>query len=133
MKKVFLRRLQVSYPYSKTGSKTVNGSRLLSFNRIQSRVVTGLLTGHHFLGRHLYTSKLTKVPCVGGVEQRRKTQLTFCPSVKPWRHSYIFFFILVTVHLGIILINNQLDAQFLFYIYLFRFSTCFERVNGIFQ
>jgi hypothetical protein len=31
------------------------------------------------------------------------------------------------VHLGIILINNQLDAQFLLYIYLFRFSTCFEQ------
>jgi hypothetical protein len=37
------------------------------------------------------------------------------------------FYILVTVHLGIILINNQLDAQH-FCIYLFRFSTCFEQL-----
>ena len=39
------------------------------------------------------------------------------------------FYILVTVHLGIILINNQPDAQLLIYIYiyLFRFSTCFEQ------
>jgi hypothetical protein len=27
----------------------------------------------------------------------------------------------------LILINNKLDAQFLLYIYLFRFSTCFEQ------
>ena len=30
------------------------GARLLSFNRIQSRVVIGLLTGHNTLRRHLY-------------------------------------------------------------------------------
>jgi hypothetical protein len=35
------------------------------------------------------------------------------------------FYILLTVHLGIIVINNQLDAQFL--LYIFRFSTCFEQ------
>jgi len=38
------------------------------------------------------------------------------------------FYILLTVHLGSILVNNQLDAQFFFrvYTYLFQFSTCFE-------
>ena len=36
------------------------------------------------------------------------------------------FCVLLTVHLGIILVNNQLDAQFFFLIYLFQFSTCFE-------
>ena len=40
--------------------------------------------------------------------------------------SVVFFSTLVTVHLGIIPINNQIDAQF-FSIYLFRFSTCFEQ------
>jgi len=30
------------------------------------------------------------------------------------------------VHLGIILVNNQLGAQFFFRICLFQFSTCFE-------
>ena len=29
------------------------------------------------------------------------------------------FYILMTVHLGIIIINNQLDAQFLLYIYIY--------------
>jgi len=36
------------------------------------------------------------------------------------------FYVLLTVHLGSVLVNNQLDAQFFFHIYLFQFSTCFE-------
>ena len=36
------------------------------------------------------------------------------------------FYILLTVHLGSILVNNQLDAHFFFRMYLFQFSTCFE-------
>jgi len=39
-----------------------------------------------------------------------------------------FFCVLLTVHLGSILVNNQLDAQFLFRVYLFQFSTCFEHL-----
>jgi hypothetical protein len=38
------------------------------------------------------------------------------------------FYILLTVHLGVILVNNQLDA--LFYMYLFHFSTCFEQPSA---
>jgi hypothetical protein len=37
------------------------------------------------------------------------------------------FFVLLTTHLGIILISNHLDAQFFFLICLFQFSTCFEQ------
>ena len=59
-------------------------TRLLSFNRTQCRVVTDV-TGHNTLRRRLHIITLT-VPCVGGVEQRRRPQL-FCVSVKPWRHS----------------------------------------------
>jgi hypothetical protein len=36
-------------------------------------------------------------------------------------------YVLFTVHLGIILVNNQLDAQFFFLIRLLQFSTCFEQ------
>ena len=36
------------------------------------------------------------------------------------------FYVLLTVHLGSVLINNQLDAQFFFCVYLFQFCTCFE-------
>jgi len=35
------------------------------------------------------------------------------------------FYILLTVHLGIIPVNNQLNA--LFSVYLFHFSICFEQ------
>jgi len=35
-------------------------------------------------------------------------------------------YVLLTVHLGSVLVNKQLDAQFFFRIYLFQFSTCFE-------
>jgi len=38
------------------------------------------------------------------------------------------FYILLTVHLGIIPVNNQLDA--LFPMYLFHFSTCFEQPSA---
>jgi hypothetical protein len=30
------------------------------------------------------------VPCVGNAEQRRRSELMFCVSVKRWRHSDIF-------------------------------------------
>jgi len=36
------------------------------------------------------------------------------------------YYILLTVHLGSFRVNNQLDAQFFFRIYLFQFATCFE-------
>jgi len=37
------------------------------------------------------------------------------------------FYVLLTVHLGIILVSNQLDAQFFLLIYLFQFTTSFEQ------
>ena len=37
------------------------------------------------------------------------------------------FYVLMTVHLGIFLVNNQPDAQFFFLTCLFQFSTCCEQ------
>jgi hypothetical protein len=37
------------------------------------------------------------------------------------------FYVLLTVHLGIILVNDQLDAQFFFLICLFQSSSFFEQ------
>ena len=37
------------------------------------------------------------------------------------------FYVLLTVHLGIIHVNNQLYAQLFFLIRLYQFSTCFEQ------
>ena len=39
----------------------------------------------------------------------------------------LLFHALLTVLLGIILVNNQFDVQFSFRICLFQFSTCFEQ------
>ena len=46
-------------------------------------------------------------------------------------YNKVEFYILLTVHLGVIQVNNQLDA--LFSMYLFHFSTCFERPSALHQ
>jgi len=43
------------------------------------------------------------------------------------RLIWLEFYVLLIVHLGSVLVNNQLDAQFFFRICLFQFSTCFEQ------
>jgi hypothetical protein len=45
-----------------SGHSLAAKTRLVSFNRMQSRVVTCLLTGHHTLRRHLYIMRLTDRP-----------------------------------------------------------------------
>jgi len=74
-------------------------TRLLSFNRTQTRVVIGLLSGHNTMRRHLYFMGLINSPYVGGVEQRRKPQRTFC--MKPSLHSDI------RTYLGSLLLNPE--------------------------
>ena len=54
----------------------------MTFNRIQSRVITGLLTDHNILRRHLYVLGL---PCVGSAGWERKPRLTFYARL--WPHS----------------------------------------------
>jgi hypothetical protein len=58
-------------------------TRLLSFNRTQSRVVIGLLTGHNTFSLWDWAT----VHCVENAGQRSKPELLFCVSVKPWRHT----------------------------------------------
>jgi hypothetical protein len=56
------------YQHPETGSKLISGpsptpkTRLLSCNMTQSRVVTGLLTVHNTLRKHLYLMGLTNSP-----------------------------------------------------------------------
>jgi hypothetical protein len=45
-----------------SGPNLVTGTRLLSFNGTQSRVVVGLLTGHNTLRRYLYVMALSNNP-----------------------------------------------------------------------
>jgi hypothetical protein len=40
---------------------------------------------------------------------------------------FYVFYVLLTVHLGIILVNDQFDTQFFFLMCLFQFSMCFEQ------
>jgi ribonuclease HI len=72
-----------------SGPNIAARTALMSFNRAQSRVVTGLLTGHNTLRRHLHTMGCQIVPYAGNVELERK-QPMYCVSVKPWQHSDIF-------------------------------------------
>jgi hypothetical protein len=52
-----------------------------------------------------------------------------CAFVACCRVSYTLtkLYVLLAVHLGVILVNDQLDAQFFFLICLFQSSTCFEQ------
>jgi hypothetical protein len=43
------------------------------------------------------------------------------------RCNFKELYVFLTVHLGIILVNDQLDAGFVFFICLFQSSTCFEQ------
>jgi hypothetical protein len=72
------------------GPHIAANTMLMSFNRAQSRVVIGLLTGNNTLRRHLHIMGLMDSPCVGNVGLERKPQPMCCVSVKPWRHSHIF-------------------------------------------
>jgi hypothetical protein len=70
-----------------SGPSPSTKTKFLSFNRTQSRVVIGLLTGHNTL-KSIFTSwGWPTSPYIGGVEQRRKPQTIFCVSVKLWLHS----------------------------------------------
>jgi hypothetical protein len=65
------------------GAKT----RFLSFNRTQSRAVTGLLSGHNTLRRHLHLMGLSDSQFEWGLEHRTKPLATFFVSVKCLLHS----------------------------------------------
>jgi hypothetical protein len=72
-----------------SGPNLATGARVLSFNRTQTRVVIGLLTGHNTLRRHLHIMGLFDSPFVGNVALGRSLQSTFCVSARPWPHSGI--------------------------------------------
>jgi hypothetical protein len=73
-----------------SGPSPTAKTRLLSFNRIQSWVVTVLLTGHNILKRHLYIMGLIDSPYAGGVKQGNKPQLMFWgEALASHRHTYL--------------------------------------------
>jgi hypothetical protein len=52
---------------------------------------------------------------------QRSVAITIFKCVSPylWRENGAGFYVLLTVHIGIILVNDQLDAQFFFFLYTF--------------
>ena len=77
-------------------SPTIKG-KLLSFNRTQPRVVTGLLTRHNTLRRHLYLMGLiNNPPCrkCGTEEETSVHILCECETLASRRHTYLCSFFL---------------------------------------
>ena len=71
--------------------------KLLSFDRTQSRVVTGLLTGHNTLRRHLYLLGLLDSPLCRGCGVKEETSahiLCECEALTSLRHMYLGSFFL---------------------------------------
>jgi len=69
----------------------------MTFNRIQSRVVTDLLTGHNTLRRHLYLLGLHDSPLCRKCGVREETSvhiLCDCEGLASLRHAYLGSFFL---------------------------------------
>jgi len=68
----------------------------LSFNRTKSRAVTGLLTGHNTLMRHLHLLGLSDSPlCRSGAEEETSAHiLCECEASATLRHVYLGSFFL---------------------------------------
>jgi hypothetical protein len=80
-----------------SGPDLDTGARLLSFNRTQTRVVTGLLTGHNTLRRHLHIMGLSNDPMCrkcGTEEETSVHILCECEALASLRHAYLGSFFL---------------------------------------
>jgi hypothetical protein len=72
-------------------------AKFMTFNRIQSRVVTGLLTVHNTLRRHLYLLGLLDSPLCrkcGVGEETLAHILCECKALATLRHAYLGSFFL---------------------------------------
>jgi hypothetical protein len=70
---------------------------LMSFNRVQFRVVIGFLTGHNTLRRYLYTMGLLDSPLCRKCAAREETSahvLCECEALATLRHIYLGSFFL---------------------------------------
>jgi len=80
-----------------SGPDLTTGAQLLSFNRTQTKVVIGLLTGHNTLRRHLHIMGLSNDPICrkcGSEEETSVHVLCECEALVSLRHTYLgsFFF-----------------------------------------
>jgi hypothetical protein len=80
-----------------SGPDLATRARLLSFNRTQSRVVIGQLTGHNTLRTHLYIVGLSNNPTCrkcGTEEEPSVHILCECEDLSSLRHTYLGSFFL---------------------------------------
>jgi hypothetical protein len=80
-----------------SGPDLATRARLLSFNRTQSRVVIGLLTGRNTFRRHLYIMGLSNNPICrkcGTEEETSVHILCECEALGSLRHAYLGSFLL---------------------------------------
>jgi len=80
-----------------SGPDLVTRARLLSFNRTQSRVVIGLLTGHNTLRIHLYIMRLSYNPIYRkcGTEEETSVHILYqCEALASLRHTQLGSFFL---------------------------------------
>ena len=80
-----------------SGPKVATRARLLSFNRIQFRVVIGLLTGHNTLRRHLCTMGMSNNPTCRKCCTEEETSvhiLCECEALASLGHSHLGSFFL---------------------------------------
>jgi hypothetical protein len=80
-----------------SGSCIAVRTRMLSFSRTQSRVVTGLLTGHNTLRRHLHIMGLSDSPLCRKCRAEEETSahvLCECEALATHRHTYLGSFFL---------------------------------------
>jgi hypothetical protein len=84
-----------------SGPNTVARTTLMSLNRMQSRVVIGLLTGHNTLRRHLHIMGLVDRPLCrkcGAGEETSAHVLCECEALATLRHIYLGSFFLDPEH-----------------------------------
>jgi len=75
-----------------SGLDLAMGARLLSFNRTQTRVVIGLLTGYNTLRRHLHIMGLCNDPMCRkcGTEEETSVHIVCeCEALASLRHAYL--------------------------------------------
>jgi hypothetical protein len=80
-----------------SGPDWATRARLLSFNRPQSRIVIGLLTGQNTLSRHLYVMEVSNDPTCrkcGTEEETSVHILGECEALSSLRHAYLGSFFL---------------------------------------
>jgi hypothetical protein len=86
-------------------------TKFLSFNRTQSRAVTGLLTGHDTLRRHLHLLGLSdSPPCRCGAEEGTLAYiLCECGALASLRHTYLGSFFLEPEDIKSISLGGHLE------------------------